>query len=468
VLRSFVAETNPAVRTRRVARKVLTSYEFINYLVLTATALAFSQRWATPAQGRYWSFLLVSLIVAYAFDASPVRSLVFKVFGGAFLTMSVALACTFFGLHQVELTDVQLWGGQVSARNRVLSFEIFDIILFARLSVMARIHPHRFVSIPGVEILSMSSTAATRLLNRQTRSTRCKVAPSCVQQQQLQQQQQDVLMLHASASDDSTVAMLVPVHRATVVDERRTLGAALGACALGPGALSAVALHCAVWPLSFGLTVGSLSGAVPASVALALVSFAVISSALRLLHGNVVLLRRILRQFDYWLATGYALAAAASGSVALADDLELAALWSLSQLLLPLVLLYDALPFAADSLGKVHRLVFFPAYLFFCLACLGMLHSGHFPARGEDILLFGSRISPTQSCLSAHLVLSPLALRYLYRITRSGDELLSVSGLRRRRVPMSEARELREAWFFATSSSRRYSFNSRSLKNVVR
>ena len=119
-------------------------------------------------------------------------------------------------------------------------------------------------------------------------------------------------------------------------------------------------------------------------MALALVSFAVISSALRLLHGNVVLLRRILRQFDYWLATGYALAAAASGSVALADDLELAALWSLSQLLLPLVLLYDALPFAADSLGKAHRLVFFPAYLFFCLACLGMLHSGHFLARGAS------------------------------------------------------------------------------------
>jgi hypothetical protein len=61
------------------------------------------------------------------------------------------------------------------------------------------------------------------------------------------------------------------------------------------------------------------------------------------------------------------------------------------------------------------------------------------------IRVFGIAQSPTQGCLSAHLVLFFSALRYVYRVIRSSDNLVSVGGLRKTRLAMSDARLLQAA-----------------------
>jgi hypothetical protein len=201
--------------------------------------------------------------------------------------------------------------------------------------------------------------------------------------------------------------------------------------------------------------------AAPTGAALAITSLSALASALRLLQGSTMILRLLARKFDLWLAFAYAVFAAASGCVALAYDPVLAALWCVSQTLLPIMLLYDSLP-AASVVGQAHRLAFFPSYLVFCAVCTGLLHTERFPGGGEVIRVFGIAQSPTQGCLSAHLVLFALALRYVYRgICRNG-ELVAVGGLRKTRLAMSDALLLRAAAFNARSKSRRYSFGASS------
>jgi hypothetical protein len=217
--------------------------------------------------------------------------------------------------------------------------------------------------------------------------------------------------LRQSARDSSTVVMLLPVFRTTVVDEGDTLGTALNAYTLSPVSSVAVLVQCASWPLSFALTVAALLGTIPTWAALTITSLSALSSALRLLQGNKAILRLLLRSFDLWLAFGYAFFAAVSGCVALASTPDLALLWCLSQTLLPLVLLYDSMPVSSGAVGMAHRCCFFPAYLIFCAACTGLLHTGRFPGGGEVIRVFGIAQSPTQHCLSAHLVLFFSALR---------------------------------------------------------
>jgi hypothetical protein len=268
--------------------------------------------------------------------------------------------------------------------------------------------------------------------------------------------------LRQSARDSSTVVMLLPMFRTTVVDEGDTLGAALNAYTLSPVSSVAVLVQCASWPLSFALTVAALLGTIPTWAALTITSLSTLSSALRLLQGNRAILRLLVRRFDLWLAFGYAIFAGGSGCVALASTPDLALLWCVSQTLLPLVLLYDSIPVSSGAVGMAHRCSFFPAYLIFCAACTGLLHTGRFPGGGEVIRVFGIAQSPTQGCLSAHLVLFFSALRYVYRVIRSSDELVSVGGLRKTRLAMSDARLLQAAALKARSKCKRYSFGASS------
>ena len=481
----------------RVARRVVTSFDLLNDVFNTVLALSLTQQWATQEQQVFWNILCVSLVAILFCDAYPGRRFVFAGFGVGTFCMSVALGFTYFGLYQVELRDVPFLNGRVNSRNRLMGFQAASVIYFIRFSVLAFRYPHRFVTLPGVELCTVSSAEAFTFLSvsqgSPSRMTRHKVAclPARPDGSSALEQATNALRasaahsgpdsfgalrrelellcrerathgeLRQSADDSSTVVMLLPVFRSTVVDEGESCGAALlHSRGPGPGSLVAVLVLCASWPLSFALTMAALLGEAPTGAALAITSLSALASALRLLQGSTMILRLLARKFDTWLAFGYVVFTAASGCVALAPDPNLAALWCVSQTLLPIVLLYDSLPVASGVVGRAHRLTFFPAYLVFCIACAGLLHTERFAGQSVEIRVFGIAQSPTQSCLSAHLGLFSLALRYVYRGISTTGELVAVGGLRKTRLAMSGARRLRAAELHVRSKSRRYSFTS--------
>ncbi len=484
---------------------MVTSYHFLYSVFTISSVLPLTQTWPTPEQQVFWTSVLVSLNGVFLFDAYPGRRLVTAVSGIGVLNMSVVMGLTYFGFYQVDLADVPLLGGQVSARNRLLGAQVICIIYYIRFSVQTFRYPHRFVTIPGVELCSVRSAEAFTLLRvgEGTKSvwTRHKVAAAPDRSDSALEKVTNALRaaaahsgpdsfgalrrelellyrecatdcarrrtldigaeLRQSARESCRVVMLLPVFRTTVVDETDTLGAALKFYTLSPvSSPVAVLVQCASWPLSFALTVAALLGTIPTRAALTITSLSTLSSALRLLQGNKAILRLLVRSFDLWLAFGYAVFAGASGCVALASTPDLALLWCLSQTLLPLLLLYDSMPASSGAVGMTHRCSFFPAYLIFCAACTGLLHTGRFPGGGEVIRVFGIAQSPTQGCLSAHLVLFFSALRYVYRVIRSSDDLVSVRGLRKTRLAMSEARLLQAAALNARSNGKRYSFGN--------
>jgi hypothetical protein len=495
---------------RRIIRQALTSFDFLYFVVLTSSVLALTQKWPTLWQQAFWTFALVSLSGVYLLDAYPGRRLVTATCGIGVLNMSVVMGLTYFGLYQVDLGDVPLLGGQVSTRDRLLGLQVFCIITYARFTVLAFRYPHRFVTIPGAKLCCVSSAEAFTFLHvsERTESGRAlhKVAPTparsgtgsalgqvtsalraaaahsgphssgalrcelellcreCSKHLSGRRTRDIAVELLQSAHDSFTVVMLLPVFLTTLVDENDSLGATLlRARVTSPGSPVAVLVLCASWPLSFALTVAALLDAAPTWVALVITSFSALASALRLLQGSTMILRLLAHKFDFWLAFGYAVFAAASGCVALDYDPELAALWCLSQTLLPIVLLYDSLPAASGVVGQAHRLAFFPAYLVFCTACTGLLHTGRrFPGHRVEIRVLGIAQNPTQGCLSAHLVLFALALRYVYRAIRSSDDLVSVGGLRKTQLPRSDACLLRAAALNAQAKSKCYSFGASS------
>jgi hypothetical protein len=231
-------------------------------------------------------------------------------------------------------------------------------------------------------------------------------------------------------------AMLLPVFSPVVVDESATLGTALGARTISPESSSfAVAVaSCASWPLTFALTVAALNGAVPARAALAVATLTTVLSVWRLRQASTTILGILVGSFDLWFVYWHVALTALTGCTILAADPALAALWGCSQSLLPLVLLYDSLPFPARLVGIAHRFVFFPAYLAFCVACTWLLISARLPDDGgENRGLIGLMGGPTQVCLSSHLTLVPLAVRFVYRAFRHIDDLVSVGTLRKTR-----------------------------------
>ena len=462
-----------------------------------------------PTQNLFWAVNLVQAFLGTpTLDAYPVRRTALVGFAAGSVGSFSAVLLAYFGYFQVEPVDFYFMGGRVNSRNRLLGAGLFLVFIFLRFSVLAYRHPHRFVTIPGVELCTVSSAEAFALLRvsqeSASRRTRHKVAAApdrsdagsaleqvtnalraaaahsdpdsfsalrrelellcreCAADCARRRTSDIAAELQQSARDSSTAVMLLPMFRATLVDEGDSLGAALlRARVTSPGSPVAVLVLCASWPLSFALTVAALLDAAPTGVALAITLLSALASALRLMQGSTMILWLLARKFDLWLAFAYAVFAAGSGCVALADPV-LAALWCVSQTLLPIVLLYDSLPAASGVVGQAHRLAFFPSYLVFCAVCTGLLHTERFPGGGEVIRVFGIAQSPTQGCLSAHLVLFALALRYVYRgICRNG-ELVAVGGLRKTRLAMSDARLLRAAAFNARSKSRRYSFGASS------
>ncbi len=450
----------------------------------------------------FWNFLFVSMVFTQFLDAYPGRRAVAAAFGVGALTMFVAVGVAYFSLYQIEHTDEPFLGGRVNSRNRLLAQLVYMLIYCIRFFSLALRHPHRFVTIPGLELCRVSRAEAFTLLHvgqrSQSHMTRSRVAPSparpdagsvleqvtsalravsarsgpelrrelellcreCADDGGIRRRSLDIAdELRLGTHESSAVVMLLPVFQTTVVDENDSLGAALlHARAPGPDSLVSVLAQCASWPLSFALTVSALLGSTPAWAALAITSLSALSSARRLLQGSTAILRLLVRRFEVWLAFGYAVFAAASGCVALATTPDLALLWCLSQVLLPLVLLHDSLPASCGVVGLVHRRSFFPVYLIFCAACIGLLHTERFPGSGEVIHLLGVAQSPTQSCLSAHFLLFFFALRYVYRIIRSNDGLVSIGGLRKTRLALTDAHDLRSAQSNVRSKSKHYSF----------
>ncbi len=332
---------------------MVTSYDFLYHVVAISSVLPLTQTWPTPEQQVFWTSVLVSLNGVLLFDAYPGRRLVTALGGIGVLNMSVVMGLTYFGYYQVDLADVPLLGGQVSARNRLLGTQVLCIIYYTRYSVQTFRYPHRFVTIPGVELCSVRSAEAFTLLRvgegTKRDRTRHKVAAApdrsdagsaleqvtnalraaaahsgpdsfgalrrelellcreCATDRARMRTLDIAAELRQSARDSSTVVMLLPVFRATVVDEGDTLGAALNAYALGPVSSVAVLVQCASWPLSFALTVAALLGTIPTWAALTITSLSTLSSALRLLQGNKAILRLLVRSFDLWLAFGYAI-----------------------------------------------------------------------------------------------------------------------------------------------------------------
>jgi hypothetical protein len=116
----------------------------------------------------------------------------------------------------------------------------------------------------------------------------------------------------------------------------------------------------------------ALLGTIPTWAALTITSLTALSSALRLLQGNAMILRLFVRKFDLWLAFAYAVFAAASGCVALPLQ---------SRPSRAVVRLSDATPdhaalrLAARRVrcrgpGTPTRLL--PSYSVFCAVCTGL------------------------------------------------------------------------------------------------
>jgi hypothetical protein len=282
-----------------------------------------------PRRSAFWAVNLVPTFLGpLTLDAYPVRRTVFVGFTVAAVASFSAFLLAYFSYLQVEPVDFYFMGGRVNGRNRLLGATIFLVLIYLRFSVLAYRHPHRFVTIPGVELCTVSSAEAFALLRvsqeSASRRTRHKVAAApdrsdagsgsaleqvtnalsaaaahsdpdsfgalrrelellcrecatdCARRRTL-----DIAAeLQQSARDSSTVVMLLPMFRATVVDEGDTLGAALNAYTLSPiSPVAVVLVQCASWPLSFALTVASLLGAVPTWVAFAIASLTALSSA---------------------------------------------------------------------------------------------------------------------------------------------------------------------------------------------
>jgi hypothetical protein len=136
--------------------------------------------------------------------------------------------------------------------------------------------------------------------------------------------------------------------------------------------------------------------------------------------------------FDLWFVSGHVALTALTGCTVLAADPALAALWGglLAQLSArPLVLLQDSLPFPARLVGSAaHRFALLPltppTWPAFCVACTWLLISARFPDDGGEDRRHGWLASPPQICLSSHLTLAPLAMRFLYRALRCNDVLV--------------------------------------------
>ena len=493
--------------------RVCTSFDFLYSFALLILTLLTTMQW--PTQSAFWAVNLVQVFLGpLTLDAYPVRRTVLVGFTASAVAWISIFLLAYFSYLQVEPVDFNVMGGRVNGRNRLLGAALFLVIVSVRFSVLAYRHPNRFVTITGVELCTVRREEAFTLVrvSERTKSdrTRHKVAAAparpdagsaleqvrsalraaaahsgpdsfgalrrelkllcleCATDRAKRRTRNIAAELQPSASDSSTVAMLLPVFQATLVDENDSLGAALlHDRVIGPGSPVAVLVLCASWPLSFALTVAALLDAAPTEAALAITSLSALASALRLLQGSTMILRLLVGKFELWLAFTYAVFAAASGCVALADDPVLAALWCVSQTLLPIMLLYDSLPAASGVVGQAHRLAFVPSYLVFCAVCTGLLHTERFPGGGEVIRVFGVAQSPTQGCLSAHLLLFALALRYVYRSICRNGELVAVGGLRKTRLAMSDSRLLRATSFIARSNSRRYSFAASTSQSSV-
>ncbi len=159
------ASLTMTVATLRIMRGALASYDCIYFILLLATVLPLTQQWPTRGQAAFWTVMWVILSAVYLNDAVPMRRLVAALCGIGSAAMCIAFVLTWLDLHQVALAEeVPFLGGRVSSRNRLLGTEVFAIITYIRFAVRAYRHPNRFVTIPNVELCSVSRAEAFALL----------------------------------------------------------------------------------------------------------------------------------------------------------------------------------------------------------------------------------------------------------------------------------------------------------------